>query len=129
MRFTLTGVLKDSPGAGRLSFTWEDSHLSGDPMAVEALKAMALAMEGQLVGSPTGPFTETNHLAEPLSTVFLAIDWVFDRQTRTTSGRLPTVPEKPGRIYSGIGRPLCYQRPSSSPARGSAIPAQGPGHP
>jgi len=63
MKYTVFGKMDDKD-----SFvTWEDGKLSGDPLAVALVTGEARAEEGHPVGPAAGPYTEKNHLANPLS--------------------------------------------------------------
>jgi len=87
--FTITGTI-----AGHTyTVTWEAGELSGDPEAVSLVRRRALRLEGVAVGSPTGPFTHTQHLDDALSAAIL-ISETFNVVT-STRGRVPTVPSVP----------------------------------
>lgn len=63
--FSVTGRV---PSIERpVTVQWDNGLLSGDRMAVDMLRAFARAMEGQSVGPIEGPYTEHNHLANPLA--------------------------------------------------------------
>ena len=72
----------------RVQVTWTDGEIVGDTPIARAVRERAIAMEGQYVGHPEGEGTFTNHLANPLSAVFLMRP-LFDRQMCTGTGDVP----------------------------------------
>ena len=48
-----------------ISITWEDGALSGDPEAVAWIQEIAARLEGQIIGPIGGPYSTTDHLADP----------------------------------------------------------------
>jgi hypothetical protein len=89
MTYTVNGTI----GPDTHTVTWTDGELSGDAPAVERIHARAEELEGELVGPPTGPFTEVDHLQDGLSALFI-MDEVFDAITEAT-GDVPEAPEVP----------------------------------
>ncbi|RXT15324.1 hypothetical protein [Ammoniphilus sp. CFH 90114] len=78
--FTIRGM-----AGGRMAqMTWhDDGTITGDHFLVDLIKYKAMRMEGEPVGFPEGPFTETNHLSSPLSVLFLAsqyYDFIVDSE-------------------------------------------------
>lgn len=75
------------------SLIYEDGMLSGDEFAVRLVETYADALEGKMVGPVGGPWTETNHLEDPLSALFVMRD-AFDKIIEIT-GDIPEPPEVP----------------------------------
>jgi hypothetical protein len=72
MRYTITGILSGYPNrSGNRTLTWEDGKLSGDPLAILLVEGEAGKMEGRTVGPPEGPYTDGDHIKDPLSTLML----------------------------------------------------------
>ena len=90
MRFVATGQLT---GSSRIaSVQWEDGRLSGDAGAVAL--ALLLATTADPVGPPEGPYTERDHLQDPLSAIMLIRD-LFQPGTVSVEGDIPTRPAIP----------------------------------
>lgn len=89
MSFTVTGRI----GAQSYTVTWDEGEITGDDAAVDAIEAYADAHEGKRIGSPTGPFTEVDHLSDPLSAAMI-MDEVFDEIT-AEEGDVPKLPDVP----------------------------------
>lgn len=87
--FTVTGIM----GGETYTVTWEAGEVRGDLEAVEAIQRRARYWEGRIVGPPTGPFTETDHLRSALSAI-LVMDSVF-QEILSTKGRIPSAPRVP----------------------------------
>lgn len=89
MKFTVVGNIHKRRS---VSITWEDGKLSGDEGAIRMLRQLAKEKEGELVG-PVGIYTETKHLEEGLSTLFLLKD-VYDAIAKI-EGDIPEAPPLP----------------------------------
>jgi len=76
MRLLFVGPLKDHPG--EFHVVWEDGALIGDIQAVHQMEFQAARLEGQKVGLESGPFTMSDHLQDPRSTIIIAHQ-VFDK--------------------------------------------------
>lgn len=74
MQFTARGSRNGQP----TEITWADGTLSGDPLAVALLQGEARGHEGEPVGPPAGPYTDSNHLKSPISTIELIQQFIFD---------------------------------------------------
>lgn len=77
--------------------TWENGELSGSAEALLTLiRLEAEVLEGSLVGLiPTGPFTTTDHLKDPLSAFCLIQGMVPREDFLGASGDIPEPPELP----------------------------------
>lgn len=75
--FAAIGTLK-GPYQTRYEVRWDDGELSGDEALVRLLTDHADDLEGQTVGPGDGPFTTTDHLASPISTIELIYDLMAD---------------------------------------------------
>jgi hypothetical protein len=86
--FTLRGRLR---GDTRIcEITWQDGKLYGSPGLVELLIREAARLDGKPVGpEPTGPYTWSDHLGDPLSTLVLLGRLV--EPDATTYGDVPGV--------------------------------------
>jgi hypothetical protein len=60
-KLTFTGTRNGK----QISITWEDGALSGDEQVTGWIKHYAAAMDGQIVGPVGGPYSTTDHLADP----------------------------------------------------------------
>ncbi len=89
MSFSTTGRI----GSQTYTVTWEDGEVTGDQDAVDAIEAYADAHEGKLIGSPSGPFTEVDHLSDPLSAAMI-MDEIFD-EIISEEGDVPELPDVP----------------------------------
>ena len=72
--------------------TYSDGDIQGDLFAADLLRQAAKRAEGQMIGPVGGPYTETNHLSEPLSALLL-IEQAFE--VVDTFGELPEAPGAP----------------------------------
>lgn len=79
-------------GDKKRKITWDNGALSGDGFAVDLVRLKARSMEGYLVGPPTGPWTDTEHLKDPLSTIFV-VGELFEIISVDNPPKLPKVPE------------------------------------
>ena len=71
MQYVVYGTIEDEP----IRITWTDGYIDGDEGALEELFALAGVLEGKRVGpEPHGPFTVSEHLADPLSALVLIED-------------------------------------------------------
>jgi hypothetical protein len=86
MKFTATGMFQGR----RVSITWEDGEVSGDPEAVAALKQLAKDKVGEPVGISTFHRTTHHHLKSNLSTWVLLIH-ILDMPT--FEGDKPDIPD------------------------------------
>jgi len=88
MKYEITGTIIDSrnPRYTR-SIVWEDGVLSGDYYVVTLADIEMRVAEGVTVGPPEGPYTQTNHVTDPLSALILMIP-LFDPDFHA-SGDLP----------------------------------------
>lgn len=92
MMYTVTGRYRRK----QYTVEWNDGKLRGTDFIKTAIRANAEALEGRAVG-PVGQYTTTKHLKDPLSALFVMLDF-FDEITEVT-GDAPeaeAVPE--GRI-------------------------------
>lgn len=86
-------TLKGMAGGREAQMTWhEDGTLTGDGFLVDLIKFKAQRLEGQNVGFPGGPYSQSNHLMNPLSVLYLASQY-FDIITET-SGELALLPDE-----------------------------------
>jgi hypothetical protein len=81
--FTVKGRIRGKP----YSITWDDGKLTGDGLAVDMTKIQAAAKEGRPVG-PVGQYTETDHLKDPVSALYLITSDVFTSVIAIT-GEIP----------------------------------------
>lgn len=75
------------------NLVYNDGQLSGDEFAVRLVETHAEALEGQMVGPVGGPWTETDHLSDSLSALFVmraAFDEILE-----VKGDVPEMPEVP----------------------------------
>lgn len=92
-------------GERRIQVSWNNGALSGDADAVAFAQELARDLEGQTVGPWEGPYTEHNHLQEPLSALIIISDAVAmlsgdgDSDTTVTGD----VPERPAIPAGAIG--------------------------
>lgn len=85
MKFTAHGKL----GRRRVAVTWQDGAVAGDPVACAIIRGISKGMEGYPVGPPAGPYTEHNHLTDPVSAYFLIEDCFHIEKVE---GEAPTWP-------------------------------------
>jgi hypothetical protein len=81
--FTVKGRIRGKP----YSITWDDGKLTGDIRAVDRAEMVALGNEGRPVG-PVGQYTETDHLKDPVSALYLITSDVFTSVIAIT-GEIP----------------------------------------
>lgn len=74
MKFTAKGAIGGKPE----TVTWDDGKLTGSPFAIEYLRNMAEWQDGEPVGPIMGPYTEHDHLADPLSASILMAEMFGD---------------------------------------------------
>ena len=86
MKYTVTGTAKNG---NQVSITWEDGRLSGDYVTVKLAESLAEALEGEPVGPVCGPYTTTNHLADPLSAIFILREVI---EVQSAAGDVPKPP-------------------------------------
>lgn len=86
MKFTVSGTTKSGR---KVVVMWEDGELTGDYLVVHRAKTIAKALEGERVGPVCGPYTYSNHLADPISTIGILREII--NITRITGDR----PERP----------------------------------
>jgi hypothetical protein len=81
----------------RQEVTGKDGELTGtDEDLLALIKLQAEVMEGSPVGlMPTGPFTTTDHLRDPMSAFCLIQAMVPPEDFPGTSGDIPQPPELP----------------------------------
>lgn len=89
MSYSVTGSI----GPHTYHVSWSPAGISGDEDAVRLIERRAAELDGALVGPPCGPYTDTKHLADPLSS-FCLLEDVFDVITDAL-GDVPMVPEVP----------------------------------
>lgn len=78
----------------RRMLTWQGGALSGDAAMIAAAHERARALEGHSVGPYGGPYTVRDHLADPLSALFLLLD-LFLPYGREAGGDVPVRAELP----------------------------------
>lgn len=90
MRFTISGTYR-----GQSAFvTWQDGELTGGSAGAKR-EVEFLAKNRKEVGPPTGPFTYSDHLKDPISAVVLISEVI--RPPRQHDGELPEWPaSEPG---------------------------------
>ncbi len=89
MRYTVTGTIE-----GRtFTVTYEDGRITGDEPAVRLIEATARSLEGEPVGPVGGPYTDRDHLRDPLSALFVMRE-AFDEVVSAT-GDVPEAPDAP----------------------------------
>ena len=76
-----------------IEVAWGDGRLSGDKVACDALEVLAWSRDGQMVGFPTGPTTESDHLSDPFSTLYLMVE-LFGSDMET-DGDVPMLEDVP----------------------------------
>lgn len=86
--FTVKGKLLNKP----YSITYDAGRLTGDRLIVDLVNMEARLKEGQPVG-PVGQYTDSNHLQDPLSALFIIQD-VFTSVDEVT-GDIPEADEVP----------------------------------
>lgn len=68
MKFTVSGIAKNGD---KVTVMWEDGNLTGDYVTVKRAESLAKALEGERVGPVGGPYTESDHLLDPISTIMI----------------------------------------------------------
>jgi hypothetical protein len=93
-RLTFTG----KRNGHAITITWEDGALSGDPETVAWIRYVAKLAEaaGTIVGPIGGPYSTSNHLADPYAARALILE-VFPGKVRQ-EGLLPPRIAPPGAI-------------------------------
>jgi hypothetical protein len=86
--FTIKGKIR-----GKEYTVIYNNGFNGDKMPIDLAKSVAAAMEGMPVGAAL-QYTNSNHLADPLSAYIIMTEHVFDRGA-IISGDIPTVDEVP----------------------------------
>lgn len=74
--------------------TWKEGKLEGNDKLVKMIESEAKFLEGTAVGPPTGPWTEKDHLIDPISTVFLLYSMQLPIAGIENMPKLPDTPEK-----------------------------------
>jgi hypothetical protein len=91
-RLTFTGKRNGK----QISITWEDGALSGEEPTVGWIQRYAAAMDGKPIGPVGGPYSTTDHLADPYAASEL-IRSIFPGSVQV-EGELPARLAPPGAI-------------------------------
>jgi len=68
VKYTVIGTAKNGD---KVTVTWEDGKLTGDYVTVRRAESLAKMLEGERVGPVCGPYTESDHLSDPISTLVI----------------------------------------------------------
>jgi hypothetical protein len=91
-RLTFIGTRNGKP----ISIVWEDGALFGDLETCRWIHHLAALLEGQIVGSIGGPYSTSNHLADPYGARAIILS-IFPDEVRQV-GDLPARVAPPGAV-------------------------------
>lgn len=101
MRFWVRGIPRRVDAMAFATVRWSDGTVTGDPALVADVEAYALLMEGQDVGPEEGPWTQTAHLADPLSALWCILACVETLEEVLELGG--AIPQRPAIPAGAIG--------------------------
>jgi hypothetical protein len=92
--FALSGRMKATGHEIGFMLNNDAGTVAGDDVFIERLATEVRVRDGQRVGLPEGPFTQTNHLSSEVSTYLIARDLLIPGTiTVHTSPHIPTQPK------------------------------------